>query len=1739
MSFPAFDLFVLFLWLTPDLICAGNFKLPEFVVDDGAELKLRYVVKVLSSEDQVEQRGGSDAKIFCGRYRQELIGSDSRRLDMEWKIHETQLAVDESIIDHSLHGSQDSNRSVWVSATKSINVAVKFASIFQDLALLDLESASGGVKDLEKKAVNTVSDQQSHLLYAHLIQEVLLYKEAKIARIFRMRIPAGGCKIWPPHADGDKNLFPPVEDFEGKNFDEKFDRQLISVSSTNDGVELLKWKGCGGAEEKWFLVKRLKPSAVNKFVISAATIARHHLRLVWVANEAARTLLSESRPSKDQSIPVAVLPCRLYEFCLAFDEDDYCGDARWQDSFLLFALEAGELKVPYDLESFKKSRLARSETEDEIMTRISCEDVCRLAIVDSLLGICGLSPDDARSVVDRISSRPFAFRMPSVWDFALGSTVMQLSRSREELRSFHEPASAVKLLEELCTEGGCRLWKQKPGWFDQGDRGKQALVKNIKDMCGEPNRMEFDSGKSMKLTKVLMYLRLLDSASDELLPASYRVADTFEESFRNRVRVLVSLVVKLEKRDFESDLSYLNEAAKSVLKEEQTPRMSLLFSDPLPSNPSDRGQSIFDFEYGETGCSANAAENLIQDALQGIHYSLQIGTAESLRVALLNYSLIHITAKAYISESGILQLVLERPQREGVDRMNLGFETISLDMDVLSRMSPSDILGQRYLICQLFFHPQLKFKSIDFAQALNSFRKGTNKFSVLIIDSDNTESPFFMKGLYENLKKGKSFQDSVLKAGESLCAADFIFPSNLSTSFVPRESVPWKIPKPLAWKGTSTEDRSRPAQIENPSLLARMDWTGSNISFGRNEELYKMVQGLDATARILVYGAHFEDVCSAAYELFRFCSQRSWKGKTLLARVDGVLGEAMLKRDVVRILCRENEDEPLLTGEEAKRSGQSSRAERRFSDEPMAADEDPDDELSTLVRQSGIDLYIIVDGTGLRGQKNTKLAEYIGFVGDSRNRITFGDRQKVIMFTSKPLKGYQGHEIRLGGLGTASNASKEYFCSFWKRNREDDIDPKKRRIQDRTVDVDSVLGMLPTIFGSSTEVERYVIRFLGRLNQREICRFSTWIQDKSESPSIDTISAFLFDTLRPEEQGAFLALTVFDGRFDGTIVSKILGKWEDCAETGYRSMMHRSGSSLDDEQDVRKKIQWAISLNKGLVDGTNPDSKRSVSGGVHRQFLFHEIVIEKLVKVGLVSKTADSVRRADERVQYILADHIREWGRLRISEICKVSPHLADAFYQRRSVVADYISERLLEAGSQSATSLNAAWDAHQHDWFRLVNLLKDSEDSVAVCRLSKLLWSSVLGNSWNFVFCRYPRSMFKGWAERSSVLRDDLLETSVVISFARLEFIKACCDLEYKDKETYEPVLKVLEFALDALEQNWSALAPFSVDFNNNVLDYFLCKAEILGLQGQIRSWIRKDPKEKDALRLFEEAILSCFGGRTPMDDEHILHKVLLSKIQTNVGNSLRSVGHRELKHYQKKEVGKRKRGALEEILNYFKHAEECFEKSKELCFRQNVYNRNQLFGDKYHDIHLSRAHHNLSLCKLGLARTLRQMEVESSGEIDDVRGPLPYSAADVLRDARTAVDRALSARVKWGQRGNLSLQIEALNSRVVLCNILYEMRPEEREPNWKEVVSRVRRLLIEDISVLKERKRADLMTHSQRSALRSARKEADKALGTFRDLFEDDEGVHMADSGIHHHFKICSSCSTESTISIFGFVA
>jgi hypothetical protein len=1688
------------------------------VVNDGTEAKLRYVVKVLTSEDEVERRGGSDAKIFCGRYRQELIGSDSRRLDMEWKIHETQLAVDESIIDHSLHGSQDSKRSVWVSATKSINVAVKFASIFQDLALLDLESASGGVKDLEKESVKTISDQESHLLYAHLIQEVLLYKEAKIARIFRMRIPAGGCKIWPPHADGEKNLFPPAEDFEGKNFDEKFDRQLITVGSTNEGVELLKWKGCGGAEEKWFLIKRLRPSAMNKFVISAEGIARHHLRLVWVANESARILLSESRPSKDQSIPVAVLPCRLYEFSMAFDEDDYCGDTRWQDSFLLFALEAGDLKVPYDLESFKKSRQTRNEPEDETMTKISCEDVCRLAIVDSLLGICGLSLDDARSVVDRLSSRPFAFRMPAALDYALGSTVMQLSRSREELRSFHEPSSAVKLLEELCTDGGCRLWKQKPGWFDQGDRGKQALVKNIKDMCGEPNRMEFDSAKSMKLTKVLMYLRLLDSASDELLPASCRVADTYEESFRSRVRVLVSLVVKLEKRDFESDLSYLNEAVKAVLKEEQTPRMSLLFSDPLPSNPSDRGQSIFDFEYAETGCSANAAEHLIQDALQGIHYSLQIGTADSLRVALLNYSVIHVTAKAFISDSGNLQLLMERPQREGVDRMSLGFEAINLDMDVLSRMSPSDKLGQRYLVCQLFLNPQMKFKSIDFAQALNSFRKENNKFSILIIDGDNAESPYFMKGLYENLKKGKSFQDSVVTAGDSLCAADFVFPSNPSTWLVSGNSAPWKIPKPLAWKGASNEDRSRPAQIENPTLLARLDWTGSNFSFGRNEELFKMVQGLDAATKILVHGAHFEDICSAAYELFRFCSQRSWKGKALLAKVDGVLGDAMLKRDVVRILSRENEDEPLLTGEEAKRSGQSSRTERRFSDEPMVADEDPDDELSTLVRQSGIDLYIIVDGTGLRGQKHTKLAEYIGFVGDSRSRITFGDRQKVIMFTCRPLKSYQGPEIRLGGLGGASYASKEYFCRFWKRSREDDFDPKKRKFQDRSADMDSALGMLSPIYSSSTEIERYVIRFLGRLSNREICRFFTWIQEKSESLSIDAVSSFLFDTLRPEEQGAFLALTVFDGRFDGSIVSKILGKWEDCAESGYRAMLHRSGSSMDEEQDVRKKIQWAISLNKGQVDGTNPDSKRSgsVGGGVHRQFLFHEIVIEKLVKVGFVSKTADSVRRADERVQYILADHIREWGRQRISEICKVSPHLADSFQQRRCVVADYISERLLEAGSQSATSLNAAWDSHQHDWFRLMNLLKDSEDSVAVCRLSKLLWSAVLGNSWNFAFSRYPRSMFKGWAERSSVLKDDLLETSVVISFARLEFIKACCDLEYKDKETYEPVLKVLEFALDALEQNWSALAPFSVDFNNNVLDYFLCKAEILGLQGQIRSWIRKDPKEKDALRLFEEAILSCFGGRTPMDDEHILHKVLLSKIQTNVGNSLRSVGHRELKHYQKKEIGKRKRGALEEILNYFKHAEECFEKAKELCFRQNVYSRNQLFGDKYHDIHLSRAHHNLALCKLGLARTLRQMEGESLGEVEDIRGPLPYSAADILRDARTAVDRALSARVKWGQRGNLPLQIEALNSRVVLCNILYEMRPDEREPNWKEVVSRVRRLLIEDISVLKERKRADLMTHSQRSALRSARKEADKALGTFRDLFEDDEGVHMADSGL-----------------------
>jgi hypothetical protein len=186
---------------------------------------------------------------------------------------------------------------------------------------------------------------------------------------------------------------------------------------------------------------------------------------------------------------------------------------------------------------------------------------------------------------------------------------------------------------------------------------------------------------------------------------------------------------------------------------------------------------------------------------------------------------------------------------------------------------------------------------------------------------------------------------------------------------------------------------------------------------------------------------------------------------------------------------------------------------------------------------------------------------------------------------------------------------------------------------------------------------------------------------------------------------------------------------------------------------------------------------------VQRQFQFHEVVMEKLMKSMLVSKTAESLRRADDRVQYFLPDHVREWGRSRLSEICKVSSHLGEAYHQRRCFVADYISDRLLEAGGQSSTSLNTAWDLHQHDWFRLVNILKDSEDTVAICRLSKLVWSVVLGNNWNSVFSRFPKAMFKSWAERSAVLKDDLLETSVVIAFARLEFIKACCDLEYKDK--------------------------------------------------------------------------------------------------------------------------------------------------------------------------------------------------------------------------------------------------------------------------------------------------------------------------------------------------------------------
>ena len=1234
-------------------------------------------------------------------------------------------------------------------------------------------------------------------------------------------------------------------------------------------------------------------------------------------------------------------------------------------------------------------------------------------------------------------------------------------------------------------------------------------------MCGELNRMEFDPSKNKKLSKVLNYMHHLDAGSTELRSTIGPNKYTYEESLRSRARILLNLVRKLERRDFDSDLSYFTEATKSVLKEELSLRLCLLFSDPLPNSQVERGQAIFDYENGEIGWAASAVEILQQDSLQGINCSVQVGSAESLRIALFNHSIIHISARASASESGSIELLLERPQREGVDRINLGLEKVNIELDVLRSMFPSDIAGVRYIILHLLFSPSNGFKAFDFERAFESLRVDEFKnLCILVVDGESSDSHLFFKGLYENLKKGNSFEDSVKSASDAVCASEFMYLFNSSS--IASKFAPWKTSRPTPWKGFSSEDRSRPLQVENPSLLARMDWTGGNSSIGRNEELLKMVQGLDAYPKFLVSGANFEDICASAYDLFRFCSQRSWKGKVLLARIDGVLGDSMMKRDVVRILCRESEDEPLLFGDDTKRTGQSSRAEKRFTDESMSLEEDPDDDLSTLVRQSGIELYIIVDGTGLRGSRHTKLAEFIGFVGDSRSRITFGDRQKVILFTSRQLKGFQGHEIRLQGLGTLA-AAKDYFCKCWKRNQLDDSDHKKRKFQDRMSELDAGLLMFNNICTACPEVERYVIRFLARLGTRELCRFSVWMQERSDVLCVDTVTAYLFDILRPEEQGAFLALTVFEGRFDSAVLPKIIGKWEDCAEAGFRATLLRNGATFDDEQDARKKIQWALTVNRSLVDGINPDSKKSGSSGgiVQRQFQFCEVVMEKLVKSGLVSKTSDSTRKSDERLSYFLTDHIREWGRLRLSEICKACPHMGDGYHQRRCVVADFISDRLLEAGGQSSTSLNTAWDIHQHDWFRLVNLLKDSEDTVAICRLSKLLWSVVLGNSWNVVFSRFPKSMFKGWAERSSVLKDDLLETSVVIAFARLEFIRACCDLEYKDKESYEPVLKILEFSLDALEQNWSALAPFSVDFNNNVVDYYLCKAEILGAQGLIRSWIRKDPKEKDALRLFEEAILSCFGGRTPMEDEHILHKVLLAKIQTSVGNSLRSVGHRELKHYQKKEVGKRKRGALDEIMNYFKHAEECFEKSKELCFRQNVYNRNQLFGEKYHDIHVSKAHHSLALCKLGLARTLRQMEGETSGDAEDTRGPLPYAVADLLREARDAADRALSARVKWGQRGNLSLQIEALNSRVVLCNVLYEMRPEDRDLDWKQVVSRVRRLLIDDISTLKERKRSDLMTHAQRSALRSARKEADKALGVFRDLFEEEEGVHMADSG------------------------
>jgi tetratricopeptide (TPR) repeat protein len=1710
--------------------------LPDFVVCDGQERKLRRVVRVLTPEDVIEVRGSSERLILCGRYRQDLNSANPITVDMEWTKNQAELGSNASIVEHTLHSGQHSNHSVWVSATKSINTAVKMAGIFHDLALLDTDSPSYIVKDLEKENLIVKSDQHSYLAYARLLQEVLIYKEAKVLRVFRNRIPPGGCKIWPPNVEGEKNLFPPTEDFEGRNFDEKFERQLYPLASPENGLDLIKWKGSGGYDEKWFILKRIRPSARNRFALTSEKLVRHHLRLVWAANESARALLSEGRTPKDQSVPVVILPCRLYEFQLNLDEEDFCGSNVWQDSFLLFALEVGDLKIPHDLDCFKGSQHFRNQTDDEALGKVSCEDICRMAILDSLLGIHTHNADDMCLAVDRATSKAFAFRIPSFLDSALGSTLMQWSEVREDLRVFHDSCSTIKLLEELCSSVGSQAWRQKPGWFDQGDRGKLALIKHIKEMFGDVNRSESDSSRNKKFSKVLMYMRHLDTAFDDTLTASRWKEFSYEDSVRCRARVLSSLVSKLERRDFDSDLSYLSEAAKSVLKEELSLRLIMLLSDPLPTGPSDRAQMLLDFDCAETAWSSNAIESLAQD-LQGVFCNVQIGTSESLRIAVLNHGVIHVSARASISDSGMIEIFMERPQRDGVDRMNLGIDKFSVEADSFRSILPSEISSFRVIIFHLLFNSANSFKKVDFDRAFQSFLGAKLKnLAILVVDAENPESSSFLKGLYENLKKGSNFQDSLRMSSDSVCSSDLFYPSNVLLPHyfeTVASCTPWKTSRSMIWKGSSHEDRSRPAQIEYPTLLARMDWTGNNPSIGRNEELHKMVQGLDTFPKFLVSGGHFEDVCAAAYELFRFCSQRSWKGKILLAKVEGVLGDGISKRDVVRILCRESEDEPVLCGDDAKRSGQSSRAERRFSDESVPPEEDPDDDLSTLVRQSGVELYIIVDGTGVHGARHSKLAELVGFAGDSRNRIVFGDRQKVVLFSPRQLKGFQGHEIRLHGLAPSSTAAKEFFCKCWKR--VDDPDQRKRRPQDRAADMDAGVVMFNNICGGSADVERYVIRFLARLGTRDLCKFSVWMQERSEVPSVDAVTAFLFDTLRPEEQGAFLALTVFEGRFDNGVLNKIIGKWEDCAEAGFRATLLRSAANTDDEQDTRKKIQWALNISRGLIDGINPDSKKSGSSGgvVQRQFQFHEVVMEKLMKSMLVSKTAESLRRADDRVQYFLPDHVREWGRSRLSEICKVSSHLGEAYHQRRCFVADYISDRLLEAGGQSSTSLNTAWDLHQHDWFRLVNILKDSEDTVAICRLSKLVWSVVLGNNWNSVFSRFPKAMFKSWAERSAVLKDDLLETSVVIAFARLEFIKACCDLEYKDKESYEPALKILEFSLDALEQNWSALAPYSVDFNNNVVDYYLCKAEILGVQGLIRSWIRKDPKEKDALRLFEEAILSCFGGRTPMEDEHILHKVLLAKIHTNVGSSLRSVGHRELKHYQKKESGKRKRGALDEILNYFKHADDCFEKAKELCFRQNVYNRNQLFGEKYHDIFLSKAHHNLALCKLGMAKTLKQIEGDGSGDADESRGALPFSVSDLLRDAREAADRALSARVKWGQRGTISLQIEALNSRVVLCTVLYELPPEDRDPDWREIVSRVRRLVLDDISSLKEKKRADLMTHSQRSALRSARKEADKVLGVFRELFEEDEGVHMADSGQVDYFLSCPLCCSKFSLS------